>query len=65
MLVGVKIFLKAFEIVYRILKDSLQGGAILDPPMEALIVIADSDDVYGVFSLNKSESFIETSSEPR
>ena len=37
----------------------MQGGVALDPPYEAQVIISDSDDVYGLFSIDDAFSYID------
>ena len=49
----------------RLFPDTLQGGAVLEYPYEARIIIADSDDVYGVFGVDVDETYIEIDDDER
>jgi len=53
------------HFVVRLFPDTIQGGAVLDPPFQADVIIADSDDVYGVFRIDDKKSYFEMTIEQR
>ncbi|CAK8694047.1 unnamed protein product [Clavelina lepadiformis] len=46
-------------LVFSLLQDSITGGAEIEPPSEAYVIIADSDDVYGVIDIDRASTGIE------
>ncbi|KAJ8285558.1 hypothetical protein GJAV_G00028220 [Gymnothorax javanicus] len=46
---------EAEAFIFRLLPESVRGGAELDEPMEMVFYIQDSDDVYGLFRFHPAE----------
>lgn len=45
-------------LLCRLLPESMKGGAKLDEEYEALLYVADSDDVYGIVNIQRGSKIM-------